>query len=151
MDLIDRDILLSLQKAGRLTLAEIADRVRLSVSSSHRRLRALETSGAITGYRAVINPSAVGLDFEALVFVTMRSGEKASLTAFEAEVAELPSIVSAQRLFGEPDYLLRVLVADLSAFQRFYDDHLSGLTGVGNLRSTLVMRSVVDDRGVPLR
>lgn len=150
MDRIDRNILLALQERGRLTLAEIADRVRLSVSSSHRRLRALETSGAITGYRAVINPSAVGLDFEALVFVTMRSGEKATLTAFEEGVAELPDVVSAQRLFGEPDYLLRILVADLAAFQRLYDEHLAGLPGVGNLRSTLVMRTVVEDRGVPL-
>lgn len=150
MDRIDRNILLALQERGRLTLAEIADRVRLSVSSSHRRLRALETAGAITGYRAVIDPSAVGLDFEALVFVTMRSGEKASLTAFEESVAELPEVVSAQRLFGEPDYLLRILVADLAAFQRLYDEHLAGLPGVGNLRSTLVMRTVVEDRGVPL-
>ena len=150
MDRVDRNILLALQERGRLTLAEIADRVRLSVSSSHRRLRALETSGAITGYRAVIDPSAVGLDFEALVFVTMRSGEKATLTAFEAGVAELPDVVSAQRLFGEPDYLLRILVADLAAFQKLYDEHLAGLPGVGNLRSTLVMRTVVEDRGVPL-
>lgn len=150
MDRIDRNILLALQERGRLTLAEIADRVRLSVSSSHRRLRALETSGAITGYRAVIDPSAVGLDFEALVFVTMRSGEKATLTAFESGVSELPEVVSAQRLFGEPDYLLRILVADLAAFQRLYDEHLAGLPGVGNLRSTLVMRTVVEDRGVPL-
>ena len=150
MDRIDRNILLALQERGRLTLAEIADRVRLSVSSSHRRLRALETSGAITGYRAVIDPSAVGLDFEALVFVTMRSGEKATLTAFEAGVAELPDVVSSQRLFGEPDYLLRILVADLAAFQKLYDEHLAGLPGVGNLRSTLVMRTVVEDRGVPL-
>ena len=150
MDRVDRNILLALQERGRLTLAEIADRVRLSVSSSHRRLRALETSGAITGYRAVIDPSAVGLDFEALVFVTMRSGEKATLTAFEVGVAELPDVVSAQRLFGEPDYLLRILVADLAAFQKLYDEHLAGLPGVGNLRSTLVMRTVVEDRGVPL-
>lgn len=150
MDRIDRNILRELQTRGRLTLAEIADKVRLSVSSSHRRLRALETSGAITGYRAVINPSAVGLDFEALVFVTMRSGEKATLTAFESSVAELPEVVSAQRLFGEPDYLLRILVADLAAFQGLYDEHLAGLPGVGNLRSTLVMRTVVEDRGVPL-
>ena len=150
MDRVDRNILLALQERGRLTLAEIADRVRLSVSSSHRRLRALETSGAITGYRAVIDPSAVGLDFEALVFVTMCSGEKATLTAFEAGVAELPDVVSAQRLFGEPDYLLRILVADLAAFQKLYDEHLAGLPGVGNLRSTLVMRTVVEDRGVPL-
>ena len=150
MDRIDRNILLALQERDRLTLAEIADRVRLSVSSSHRRLRTLEATGAITGYRAVIDPSAVGLDFEALVFVTMRSGEKATLTAFESAVTELPNVVSAQRLFGEPDYLLRVLVADLAAFQRLYDEHLAGLPGVGNLRSTLVMRTVVEDRGVPL-
>ena len=65
-------------------------------------------------------------------------------------MAELPDVVSAQRLFGEPDYLLRILVADLAAFQKLYDKHLAGLPGVGNLRSTLVMRTVVEDRGVPL-
>lgn len=112
------------RSGGRLTLAEIADRVRLSVSSSHRRLRRWRPPARSPGYRAVINPSAVGLDFRGAGLCDHALKEKATLTAFEESVVELPDVVSAQRLFGEPDYLLRILVADLAAFQKLYDDHL---------------------------
>lgn len=150
MDAIDQKILAELQRDGRLTLTELADRVRLSVSPCHRRLRALERSGAIAGYRAVLDPHALGLDFEAIVFVTMRSADRDTVTAFEAAVADVPNVLQAQRLFGDPDYLLRVITADLPAFQQLYDDELAALPGVGRLNSTLVMKTVVGDRNLPL-
>lgn len=150
MDAVDRNILAELQKDGRLTITELAERVRLSVSPCHRRLRALEKSGAIGGYRAHLDPQILGLSFEALVFVVMRASDRKTLDAFERDVVGIPQILQAQRLFGEPDYLLRVITRDLPAFQALYDDELSGLTGVQRLSSTLVMKSVVEDRALPL-
>ncbi|MDV8002826.1 Lrp/AsnC family transcriptional regulator [Rhodococcus sp. IEGM 1408] len=150
MDAIDRKIVAQLQANGRLTMSDVAARVRLSVSSCHRRLRTLEREGVILGYRAQVDPSAVGLEFEALVFVTMQTAQRGPVAAFETAVADLPNVISAQRLFGDPDYLLRVVARDLTAFQEIYDGHLAALPGVEKLRSTLVMKSVVDDRGVPL-
>lgn len=150
LDAVDRQILAELQHDGRLTLTELAERVRLSVSPCHRRLRALERDGIIGGYRAQLDAHAVGLTFEALVFVMMREATREAITAFETAVADLDHVVLAQRLFGDPDYLLRVVARDLTDFQRLYDEQLSTLPGVQRLTSTLVMKSVVEGRPLPL-
>ncbi|MFJ2112154.1 MULTISPECIES: Lrp/AsnC family transcriptional regulator [unclassified Streptomyces] len=149
MDELDRKILTEVQQDGRLTVTELAARVSLSVSPCHRRLRDLERTGAIRGYRAVVDPVAVGLGFEALVFVTLRWEDRDTVASFERAVAELPHVVQAQRLFGEPDYLLRVVAADLGGFQRLYDQELTTLPGVQRLTSTIVMKHVVSDRPLP--
>lgn len=149
MDAIDRKILAVLQEEGRLSLTELAGRVRLSASPCHRRLRALERDNTIRGYRAVVDPVALGLTFEALVFVTMRQEDRDTLLGFEAAVARVPNVLQAQRLFGDPDYLLRIVTADLAAYQRLEDDVLSALPGVQRLNSTLVMKQVVADRPLP--
>jgi DNA-binding Lrp family transcriptional regulator len=150
MDAVDRKILAELQRDGRLTVTELAERVRLSLSPCHRRLRALELTGAITGYRAQLDAAALGLGFDAIVFVTMRDSSRDTLSAFEHATAAVPNVIQAQRLFGDPDYLLRVVTADLSAYQRLYDDELASLPGVQRLTSTLVMKSIVDSRPLPL-
>ncbi|MFG2888209.1 Lrp/AsnC family transcriptional regulator [Streptomyces sp. NPDC048248] len=149
MDALDRKILTELQLDGRLTVTELAARVRLSVSPCHRRLRDLEREGAIRGYRAVVDPAAIGLNFEALVFATLRWEDRDTVTAFEEAVTAIPHVIQAQRLFGEPDYLLRVATTDLTAYQQLYDQQLAKLPGVQRLTSTLVMKSVIDDRPLP--
>ncbi|MFJ4246612.1 AsnC family transcriptional regulator [Pseudomonas sp. DTU12.3] len=150
MDRIDRNILAELQKDGRLSVTELAERVGLSLSPCHRRVRALEDSGVLLGYRAQLDPVALGLNFSAMVFATLREGDHAAVEAFEAALVQIPQIVDAQRLFGEPDYLLHVITQDLPAFQRLYDDSLSTLPNVQRLTSTLVMKRVVQDRLLPL-
>ena len=150
MDGIDRKILAELQQDGRLTLTELAERIGLSVSPCHRRLRVLEQSGIINGYHAQLDANAVGLTFEALVFVTMRGADRGTITSFEQAVTEVPNILQAQRLFGEPDYLLRVIAADLPTFQHLYDSELATLPGVQKLTSTLVMKNIVQNRSLPL-
>ncbi|MGH3446197.1 MAG: Lrp/AsnC family transcriptional regulator [Nocardioidaceae bacterium] len=149
MDAIDRKILAVLQADGRLTVTELAARVGLSVSPCHRRLRELEGTRSIRGYRAIVDPEAMGLTFQALVFVTMRQEDRDTLLGFEEAVAEIPNVVQAQRLFGDPDYLLRILTADLGAYQRLEDDQLATLPGIQRLTSTLVMKQVVDARPLP--
>ncbi len=149
MDTIDRKILAALQADGRLTITELATRVGLTVSPCHRRLRELERSGTIRGYRALVDPDAVGLKFQALVFVTMRQEDRDTLLGFEEAVASIPNVVQAQRLFGDPDYLLRIVTADLGAYQRLEDDTLAALPGIQRLNSTLVMKQIVDNRPLP--
>ena len=150
MDVVDRKILAQLQQDGRLTLTELAQRVGLSVSPCHRRLRALEHSGAISGYRAHLDAATLGLTFEALVFVTMRGADRDTVDGFEQAVTVVPHVVQAQRLFGDPDYLLRVVARDLPGFQQIYDERLTTLPGVQRLSSTLVMKSIVEHRALPL-
>jgi DNA-binding Lrp family transcriptional regulator len=149
MDAVNRKILALLQEDGRLTVTELAERVGLSISPCHRRVRELERSGAIRGYRAVVDPEAIGLAFEAIVFITMRQEDRETLIGFETGLAAIPQVVQAQRLFGDPDYLVRIVTADLAAYQRLQDERLSALPGVQRMTSTLVMKRVVPDRPLP--
>ncbi|APF40800.1 Lrp/AsnC family transcriptional regulator [Neomicrococcus aestuarii] len=150
MDAIDREILAQLQADGRLSVTELAERVGLSLSPCHRRLKALEASGAISGYHAQLDPTVLGLTFDSLVFVTMDDARSETLEKFEAAVADIPHVIMAQRLFGVPDFLLRVVAADLPAYQKLYDERLATLPGVQRLSSTLVMKRVVEGRELPL-
>jgi len=149
VDAIDRKILAELQHHGRLTITELAEKIGLSVSPCHRRLRELERSGVILGYRAIVNAAALGLTFQALVFVTMRQEDRDTLLGFEHAVTLIPEVLQAQRLFGDPDYLLHVVTPDLAAYARLEDDTLAALPGVQRLNSTLVMKHIVNDRPLP--
>ena len=146
IDRVDRQILAELEENGRLTVTELAARINLSVSPCHRRLRELERTGTIRGYRAIVDPVAVGLGFQALVFASLHQADRETVAGFEDALLAIPQVVQAQRLFGDPDYLLRVVAADLPSFQQFYDERLSTLPGLRRLTSTIVMKDVVDHR-----
>ncbi|WP_372698578.1 Lrp/AsnC family transcriptional regulator [Arthrobacter sp. JSM 101049] len=148
IDDIDRMILRLLQDDGRMTVTALASEVGLTVAPCHRRLRDLEQAGVVSGYRAVLDGPKVGLAFQALVFVTLK--DRQNMRAFEEEVTGIPEIVEASRLFGEPDFLLKVMAADLPRYQEFYDDVLVGLAGVEKLTSTIVMKSLKGAGGIPV-
>jgi DNA-binding Lrp family transcriptional regulator len=150
MDAIDRKIIAQLQAEGRLTVTELAERVKLSVAPCHRRLRALERAGVIRGYRAVVDAAALGLGFEVLVYVTMDREDAVTIADFESGLAKVAEVRHAERLFGDPDYLLRVATADLVAYQTLRDEKLATLPGVQRLTSTIVMKRVVDERPLPV-
>jgi DNA-binding Lrp family transcriptional regulator len=150
MDAIDRKIIAELQAEGRLTVTELAQRVGLSVAPCHRRLRELERAGAIRGYRAVVDPAAIGLGFEVLVQVTMDREDAPTIAEFERGLAEIAEVRHAERLFGDPDYLLRVATADIAAYQTLRDERLATLPGVQRLTSTIVMKRIVDERPFPV-
>lgn len=150
MDIYDRKILAELQKDGRLSLTDLGERIGLSLSPCHRRVRALEESGVISDYRATINPESVGLNFSAIVFVTLRATDRNSVLDFEDAVPGISEINQAHRLFGDPDYLLRIITRDLAAFTKLYDDSLSTLPNVLRLTSTLVMKNIIQSRPLPL-
>jgi DNA-binding Lrp family transcriptional regulator len=146
MDAVDRKILAELQRDGRITVTDLAQRVQLSISRCQRRLRELERDGVIRGYRAVVDAAAVGFGFEALVFAKLRLDTMAD---FDRALAGVPNVVEAQRLFGSPDYLLRVVTEDLGSYQRLYEETLAKLPGVRGLTSTIVMKQVIEPRPLP--
>jgi DNA-binding Lrp family transcriptional regulator len=150
VDDVDCKILAELQENGRLTITELADRVQLTPAPCHRRLRELERAGVITGYRAVLDPAAVGLGFEAIVSVTLERGDAATVAAFEVAIAAVPQIRHAERLFGDPDYLLRVVAADLNEYAALRDHDLASLPGILRITSTIMMKRIVDNRPLPL-
>ena len=150
MDGIDRKIIAELEADGRLTVTALAQRVKLTVSPCHRRLRELEHAGAIRGYRAVIDPAAIGLGFEVLLHVTMDREDAATIADFESGLAKVAEVRHAERLFGDPDYLVRVATADLDAYQNLRDEKLATLPGVQRITSTIVMKRIVDERPFPI-
>ncbi|MBO1804530.1 Lrp/AsnC family transcriptional regulator [Leucobacter ruminantium] len=147
MDAIDRKILALLQADGRMTLTYLAGQVQLSVSRCQRRVRELERSGTIQGYRAIVDPELMGFGFEVIAFATLM--QAGTVDEFDAAIAEVPEIVEAQRLFGEPDYLLRIVAVDRKSYQAFYDKTLTRLPGLRGLNSTFVMKQAVPSRPLP--
>lgn len=150
LDRADRKILAELLRDGRQSLTELAEHIGLSLSPCHRRVRALEDAGVIAGYRAELCAKKLGLNFSSIVFVTLREGHHHAVLEFETALQGIAQIVQAQRLFGDPDYLLQIVTTDLPAFQRLYDEHLSRLPNVLRLTSTLVMKAVIESRPLPL-
>ncbi|WP_286809061.1 MULTISPECIES: Lrp/AsnC family transcriptional regulator [Enterobacteriaceae] len=148
MDRTDKKIIAELQADGRLSLTELADKVGLSLSPCHRRVKSLEETGIISGYRAQVDTAKLGLSFSVIVFVSLEKADRKAVSSFEEAVVEVPEVITAQRLFGNPDYMLHVLTRDMESFQRLYDLDLSALPGVQRLTSTLIMKTVVNNRPV---
>ncbi|QLE75090.1 Lrp/AsnC family transcriptional regulator [Streptomyces rectiverticillatus] len=149
MDGIDRNILRELQNDGRLTIQELAHRVGLTPSPCMRRVRQLEQDGVIQGYRAVINPEAVGRSFEVLVSIEVKRDREA-VEAFEAALQDIPDVIEAYRLFGSPGCLLRIAVADLAAYERLWIERLTALSGITEVNSQIIMKRIKEPRGLPV-
>jgi DNA-binding Lrp family transcriptional regulator len=142
MDSLDRAILRELQADGRLTNVELAERVRLSPSPCLRRVRALERSGAIRGYHADIHPGAVDRGFEVTVHVELMLKDRATVDAFESGIAAFDEVVECRRMFGIPDYVVSVAVADQAAYETFYMNKLAELPGLARVNSQFTMKLV---------
>lgn len=150
MDRLDHAILRHLQRDGRLANVELAERVRLSPSSCLRRVRVLERAGVIRGYHADIEPAAVGRGFEVTVHVELTLKDRRTVEAFEAGIAALDEVVECRRMFGLPDYLVRVAVADETAYEAFYMNKLAELPGLARVNSQIAMKVVKRGGVLPL-
>jgi len=150
-DRIDLAILALLQREGRLTNAELAERVNLSASASLRRVQRLESEGVIDGYAARVAPSAVGLGLQAFVRIQLTSHGAAAVQTFVERVHGWDDVVACHALTGDMDYLLHVVVEDLEHFSRFLLDHLLNDAGVADVNSSFVLRTVKHERALPLK
>ena len=151
-DLDDRDraILRELMRDGRVTNADLAERINLSPSACLRRARALEEGGLIDGYVALLNPDKAGLAGAAFVFVTLEQQGRAMLDAFERDVSRHAEITECYLLAGAADYLLRVVFRDPRDFERIHTDILTQLPGVSRVQSTLPLRTVKKTTVLPI-
>jgi len=141
LDAIDRDILFHLQKDGRLSNVELARRVGLTPPPCLRRVKRLEEDGIITGYRALVDPAAVGRGFEVTVSVEIRVTDLETLRDFEDTVATFDEVVELRRVFGTPDYFLRVMVADQTEYEAHHM-RLLGLPAVSRVVSHQTMKCI---------
>ncbi|MCB1540549.1 MAG: Lrp/AsnC family transcriptional regulator [Rhodoblastus sp.] len=144
LDAIDLAILDELQADGRMTNVELARRVGISAPPCLRRVRALEEAGVIAGYRALVEPRAVGLAVVFFVFVKLDQQTETELAAFGARVADWKIVRECWTVSGETDFILKCVAPDLDAFQNFVTE-LTGAPNVRNVRSSLAMKAVKDE------
>lgn len=142
MDKLDTKILIHLQTDGRASAGEIGDKVGLSVSATHRRIKHLEETGVIERYSAVLNRQSLGYTSDFYVEIALQSQSEELLDAFEAAVSRSPDIVECHLMTGGFDYLLRIATKGPEDYERVHRHALSALPGVMRMQSSLVLRTI---------
>lgn len=150
LDSFDRKLLNLLQRRGRSSYVELAQAVNLSESACLRRVRALEESGVIARYAAVIDERIAGLPLSVFVTVTLSSQAEATLSAFEKAVANVREVAECYLMTGGSDYLLRLVVRDVDDLERVHAQELTRIPGVVRVSSSIAMRTVVKRAELPL-
>jgi Lrp/AsnC family leucine-responsive transcriptional regulator len=150
LDEIDRSLLHALQENGRLTNQDLAQRVGLSPSPCLRRLRILEEKGVITGYVALVDQAKVGYPVSVFVSVKLERQREDMLELFDAEVRKCPEVLECYLMTGSRDYLLRVVVQDLAAYERFLKEKLTRIDGVASIESSFALNQVKYTNSLPV-
>ena len=146
----DRRILQVIQEDARISNTELADRIGLSPSPCWRRVRTLEDNGVIERYVTLVNAKAVGLPITVFATVTLEKQVESALESFEKAVMERPEVMECNLMTGEFDYLLRVVVPDLAAYERFLMDHLTRIKGIASIKSSFSLKQVSYKTALPL-
>ncbi|MGW7294557.1 Lrp/AsnC family transcriptional regulator [Streptomyces xiamenensis] len=142
MDATDRAIIAELERDGRLTNVQLAQRIGLTTGPCLRRVQRLEADDVIRGYRAVVDPAALGRSFEVLLDLTLDSQASGTVEHFERTLTEAEEVIELRRLFGSPDYFARVAVADLVAYEAFLSGRVMTIPGVRNVTSHFTMKNL---------
>jgi len=150
LDRTDRTLLAELQRNGRVSNRELAEKVHLSESACLRRVRSLEEAGVIDRYAALVSQTKVGLPGNVFVSITLNRQEQADLAAFEEAVKRVPEVMECYLMTGAQDYLLRVVVTDPADFERLHSQHLTRLPGVARVQSSFALRTVRKSVELPL-
>ncbi len=150
IDSIDRRILAALQKDGRMSNAELSERVNLSPSACHRRVQRLEREGWIEGYVALLNKRKIGRPTTVFVEITLSGQADEVLDAFELAVARIPDVLECHLMAGAADYLLKVVALDTEDFARIHRRALAALPGVAQMQSSFALRTVRQTTALPL-
>jgi len=146
MDAIDAKILHELERDGRISNLQLAERVGLSPSACLRRVQGLEAAGVIKGYRAVLDRAQLGVGLTVFVTIGLSGQLKRDAEAFEQAMADAPEVRECHNITGAVEYLLRVEVADLAAYKRFHSDTLGTLAQVSSITSHVSLGSSKDLR-----
>jgi Lrp/AsnC family transcriptional regulator, leucine-responsive regulatory protein len=142
LDAVDRKILVQLQANGRMSLAELADKVGLSASPCLRRVRMLEKAGVISRYVAVLDQRAVGLPVSVFVSIKLERQKQDALDRFAKAIERWPEVLECYLMTGPRDYWLRVVVPDLAAYERFVKQKLTRLEGIASIESSFALEQV---------
>jgi len=152
LDRYDRHILEILQQDGRISNQDLADKIGLSASPCLRRVRALEDSGIISGYRALCDAKKLGFTLMALIHIAMDRHTPERFASFEAKISALPEVMECLLITGQSaDYQLKVVVEDMDAYQVLLLNKITRIEGVSGVQSSFVMRRVVDKTALPIQ
>jgi len=150
MDYIEYKILSTLQKNARLTNLELAKQVGLSASPCLRRVKALENTGIISGYSAIIDQNKVDLSVNVFVQVSLERQSEEGLEVFEEKIIEYNEVMEAYLMTGEADYLLRIVVKDLQTYEKFLKENLTRIPGISSIRSYFSLKQVTRKYNLPI-
>lgn len=150
LDEIDSRILRVLQENARISNVDLADSVGISPSPCWRRVRELESAGVIDRYVTLVKPGAVGLPVSVFIQVSLERQVEAALEQFEAAVLARPEVMECYLMTGDADYLLRVVLSDLDAYERFLMDHLTRIPGVASIKSSFALKQVKYRTALPV-
>lgn len=151
LDRYDIEILRVLQKDGRISNLDLAERISLSPSPCLRRLRILEDSGLIVGYRAMLDAKKLGLSLMALILISMDQHTPERLSNFEAKIVGIKDVLECLLITGQDaDYQLKVVVKDMDAYQELLLNRITRIKGVTGVHSSFVLRRVVDETAMPI-
>lgn len=151
LDKFDRQILRILQTEGRISNQDLAERIGLSPAPCLRRVRQLEEGGYITGYRAKVDPKRLGLSLMALIHISMDQHTPERFAHFEAEVGAIPEVLECLLITGQDaDYQLKVVVADMDAYQELLLNRITRIQGVSGVHSSFILRRVIDHTALPV-
>ena len=151
LDRYDLSILAELQRDARISNQELAERIGLSPSPCLRRVRTLEESGLITGYRALVDAKKLGLSLMALLHISMDKHTPERFANFEKKVAAQPEVLECLLITGqEADYQLKVIIRDMDAYQELLLNRITRIEGVTGVHTSFVLRRVLDKTAVPV-
>lgn len=142
LDSIDRAIIAELHRNARISNIALADKVHLTPGPCLRRVQRLEAEGIIMGYTADIHPEVFDRGFEVTVDITLNSFDRFAVENFEESLSKHDEVVELHRLFGSPDYFMRVAVADLEAYEEFFSKHMQSVPGIAKINSRFAMKVV---------
>lgn len=150
LDNIDRSLLEVMQEDARITNADLAKKTGLSASPCWRRIRRLESSGVVRRYVTLLNPDAIGLPINVFATVALEKQVESALENFESLITRHPEVMECYLMTGEFDYLLRIVVPDLNAYERFLMDHLTRIEGIASIKSSISLKQVRYKTALPL-
>ncbi|PCI46624.1 MAG: AsnC family transcriptional regulator [Moraxellaceae bacterium] len=151
LDRTDKRLLVAMQENGRISNLELAELVGLSPSPCSRRVKQLEEEGYIQQHITLLNPEKIDLKLTAMLFISMDRHTPDRFEAFEKEVSSYPEVLECSLITGQSsDYLLKVVVPDMDAYQEFLLGRLTRIKGVSGVHSSFVLRRIIDNKALPL-
>jgi DNA-binding Lrp family transcriptional regulator len=150
LDRYDRHILAALQDDGRISNQQLADKVGLSSAACWRRVKVLDEKGILKKYTALVSPEALGYDLCVLIMVTLIRHRQDHAIEFQQAVQGYPEVLQCFAVTGDADYVLRVIIQDMAAYDRFLNDKIFNLPGVNQVKSNFALREIKNETAIPI-